>query len=106
MNSQIQLLIQQFRINISKIQKPLEKICHSTAFVQQQQYSFSNTLKPASITIADKTATQTANQNQENRLVLVDPCLAGEARIAFRIVSATSSVGVGVALKSVLTAKK
>ncbi|CAD8151192.1 unnamed protein product [Paramecium octaurelia] len=104
--AQFNHLLTQFKQSTSKISKPIEKFTQPLQAQNSPNFTFSTVLKSPSITITEqKNAHQTANQNSENRFILIEPQILESCKIAIKITHLTNFIGIGIAYKNVLSLK-
>ncbi|CAD8057396.1 unnamed protein product [Paramecium primaurelia] len=104
--AQFNHLLTQFKSSTSKISKPIEKFTLPILAQNSTNFTFSSVIKSPSIVITEqKNAHQTANQNSENRFILIEPQIVESCKIAIKISNLTNFIGIGIAYKNVLLGK-
>ncbi|CAD8056824.1 unnamed protein product [Paramecium primaurelia] len=104
--NQLQMLLTSFKQSTQKIAKPIEKFTLPIINHNQINFIFSQTMKSTTINVQDfKIATQSVQQNIENRFILIEPSIQDSCKIAFKILHLTNFIGLGIALKNVLQGK-
>ncbi|CAK66025.1 unnamed protein product (macronuclear) [Paramecium tetraurelia] len=104
--SQFNQLLTQFKQSLYKIFKPIEKYTVPLQASNSTNFTFSTVLKSPTINITEqKIAHQTANQNSENRFILIEPQIVESCKIAIKISNLSNFIGIGIAYKNVLLGK-